>query len=64
MFLLEGVVFYDRNPESMRTVPRVCAAGRDSVPAHAFFFAYFSKNRPRAEKSLETLIPRYLGDTV
>ena len=31
--------------------------------ARAFFFAYFSKNRPRAEKSLETLIPGYLGDT-
>ena len=59
-------MFYDRNPESMRTVPRVCAAGRDSVPrypARAFFFAYFSKNRPRTEKSLETLIPGYLGDT-
>ena len=25
-------MFYDRNPESMRTVPGVCAAGRDSVP--------------------------------
>ena len=24
-------MFYDRNPESMRTVPGVCAAGRDSV---------------------------------
>ena len=31
--------------------------------ARASFFAYFSKNRPRAEKSLETLIPGYLGDT-
>ena len=60
------MLVHDRNPESMRTVPRVCAAGRDSVPAYApraFFFAYFSKNRPRAEKSLETLIPGYLGDT-
>ena len=27
-------MFYDRNPESMRTVPRVCAAGRDSAPRH------------------------------
>ena len=67
--LRELVLVHDRNPESMRTVPRVCAAGRDSVPAdprnpaRAFFFAYFSKNRPRAEKSLETLIPGYLGDT-
>ena len=24
-------MFYDRNPKSMRTVPGVCAAGRDSV---------------------------------
>ena len=24
---------YGRNPKSMRTVPRVCAAGRDSVPS-------------------------------
>ena len=32
-------------------------------PAREFFFAYFSKNWPRAEKSLETLIPGYLGDT-
>ena len=31
----EGVVFYDRNPESMRTVPRVCPAGRDSVSTDA-----------------------------
>ena len=60
------MLVHDRNPESMRTVPRVCAAGHDSVPADPrrdFFFAYFSKNRPRAEKSLETLIPGYLGDT-
>ena len=28
-----------------------------------YFFTYFSKNRPRAEKSLETLIPGYLGAT-
>ena len=63
---------YDRNSESMRTVPRVCAAGRDSVPAYprypayprrALFFAHFSKNRPRTEKSLETLTAGYLADT-
>mgnify|MGYP001486174603 CR=1 FL=1 len=29
--LRELVLVHDRNPESMRTVPRVCAAGRDSV---------------------------------
>ena len=29
--ILRELVFYDRNPESMRTVPRVCAAGCDSV---------------------------------
>ena len=29
--LKELVLVHDRNPESMRTVPRVCAAGRDSV---------------------------------
>ena len=64
--LRELVLVHDRNPESMRTVPRFCAAGRDSVsaaPRIGFFFAFFSKNRPRAEKSLETLIPGYLGDT-
>ena len=32
--LRESVLVHDRNPESMRTVPRVCVAGRDSVPAH------------------------------
>ena len=56
------MLVHDRNPESMRTVPRVCAAGHDSVPAdpaRAFFFAYSSKNRPRAEQLLETLIPGY-----
>ena len=40
------MLVHDRNPESMRTVPRVCAAGRDSVPADGrreFFFAFFSK---------------------
>ena len=60
------MLVHDRNPESMRTVPRVCAAGHDSVladPRRDFFFDYFSKIRPRAEKSLETLIPGYLGDT-
>ena len=25
------MLVHDRNPESMRTVPRVCAAGGDSV---------------------------------
>ena len=25
-------MFYDRNPESICTVPGVCAAGRDSIP--------------------------------
>ena len=30
-------MFYDRNPESMRTVPGVCAAGRDSIPGNNFF---------------------------
>ena len=25
---------YERHPESMRTVPRVCPAGRDSAPVH------------------------------
>ena len=29
--LRELVLVHDRNPESMRTVPRVCAAGHDSV---------------------------------
>ena len=32
-------------------------------PAIDFENAYFSKNRPRTEKSLETLIPGYLEDT-
>ena len=62
------MLVHDRNPESMRTVPRVCAAGRDSVPRYpayprrALFFAHFSKNRPRTEKSLETLTGGYLAD--
>ena len=60
------MLVHDRNPESMRTVPRVCAAGRDSVPADAadarreFFFAFFSKNRPRREKWLEIKCFGYL----
>ena len=29
--LREFALCYDRNPESMRTVPRVCPAGRDST---------------------------------
>ena len=60
------MLVHDRNPESMRTVPRVCAADRDSVSAECgacVFFTYFSKNRPWAEKSFETLIPGYLGAT-
>ena len=31
-------------------------------PRRAFFFAHFSKNRPRTEKSLETLTGGYLAD--
>ena len=67
--LRELVLVHDRNPESMRTVPRVCAAGRDSVPADAadarreFFFAFFSKNRPRREKLLEIKCFGYLETT-
>ena len=64
--LRELVLVHDRNPESMRTVPRVCAAGRDSVPAdgrRAFFFAFFSKNRPRREKWLEIKCFGYLETT-
>ena len=60
------MLVHDRNPESMRTVPRVCAAGRDSVPAdapRAFFFAFFSKNRPRREKWLEIKCFGYLETT-
>ena len=60
------MLVHDRNPESMRTVPRVCPAGGDSIcadPRRDFFFAHFSKNRPRAEKSLETLTGGYLADT-
>ena len=62
-------MFYDRNPESMRTVPRVCAAGRDSVsanprnPRFVLFFAYFSKIRPRTGKSVSALTKTYLADT-
>ena len=59
------MLVHDRNPESMRTVPRVCAAGRDSVPAdpaRAFFFTYFSKIRPRAGKSVSALTKTYLAD--
>ena len=60
------MLVHDRNPESMRTVPRVCAAGRDSVPADGrreFFFAFFSKNRPRREKLLEIKCFGYLETT-
>ena len=60
------MLVHDRNLESMRTVPRVCAAGRDSNcadPARAFFFAYFSKIRPRAGKSVSALTKTYLADT-
>ena len=44
------MLVHDRNPESMRTVPRVCAAGRDSVPRNqgnpriCFFFRLFFEN--------------------
>ena len=61
------MLVHDRNPESMRTVPRVCAAGRDSVPADGrreFFFAFFSKNRPRREKLLEIKSFGYLETIV
>ena len=63
------MLVHDRNPESMRTVPRVCAAGRDSVPAdpgdpgRGFVFAFFSKNRPRREKLLEIKYFGYLETT-
>ena len=57
------MLVHDRNPESMRTVPRVCAAGRDSVPRRAFFFAFFSKIRPRTRKSVSALTKTYLADT-
>ena len=63
------MLVHDRNPESMRTVPRVCAAGRDSVPGIRgirgieFSFAFFSKNRPRAEKWLEIKCFGYLEAT-
>ena len=43
----------------------VCPAGGDSIcadPRRDFFFAHFSKNRPRTEKSLETLTGGYLAD--
>ncbi len=33
------------------------------IRRRALFFAYFSKNRPWPEKSLETLTPGYLADT-
>ena len=60
------MLVHDRNPESMRTVPRVCAAGRDSVSAESaacvFFRLFFEKSAPGG-KSLETLIPGYLEDT-
>ena len=67
--LRELVLVHDRNPESMRTVPRVCAPGRDSVPAvpadarREFFFAFFSKNRSRREKWLEIKCFGYLETT-
>ena len=44
------MLVHDRNPESMRTVPRVCAAGRDSVsgdpgnPRICLFFRLFFEN--------------------
>ena len=60
------MLVHDRNPESMRTVPRVCAAGCDSNcadPRRDFFFAYFSKIRPRTGKSVSALTKTYLADT-
>ena len=48
-------MFYDRNPESMRTVPGVCAAGRDSVPrrrraADLLFLVVFFENSEVGQK--------------
>ena len=43
---LRELVFYDRNPESMRTVPRVCAAGGDSIRGVRFFSPFFRKIGP------------------
>ena len=47
------MLVHDRNPESMRTVPRVCAAGRDSVPGHPrhliFFRLFFEKSAPEGK---------------
>ena len=60
------MLVHDRNPESMRTVPRVCAAGLDSVPENGrreFFFAFFPINRPRREKLLEIKCFGYLETT-
>ena len=51
-------MFYDRNPESMRTVPGVCAAARDSVPRDARISSrnrVFSKNRPEAPPGEKTV---------
>ena len=42
--LRELVLVHDRNPESMRTVPRVCAAGRDSVPRNPLHPRIVPKN--------------------
>ena len=36
------MLVHDRNPESMRTVPRVCAAGRDSVSGDSGDLSIFS----------------------
>ena len=51
--LRELVLVHDRNPESMRTVPRVCAAGGDSVPripGICLFWARFFENSAPAGK--------------
>ena len=63
-------MFYDRNPESMRTVPRVCGTGRDSVSldssaavaAAAVSLARplnYSKNRPEAKKYPKLMFSAY-----
>ena len=48
------MLVHDRNPESMRTVPRVCAAGRDSVSAESaawiFFRLFFENSAPGRKK--------------
>ena len=45
------MLVHDRNPESMRTVPRVCAAGRDSIPVNPVNPVDFSQNLAFFENS-------------